>query len=257
MIRIEEHQQKILIITIDRPERRNAVDRQTAEQLAEAFRQFDSTDQYSVAILTGAEGNFCAGADLKAIATGQGNRVALDGDGPMGPTRMFLKKPVIAAVEGYAVAGGVELAIWCDLRVASQEAIFGVHCRRFGVPLVDGGTVRLPRLIGMSRAMDLILTGRNVSAKEALDIGLVNRIAPVGQALEMAIQLACEIAQFPQQCLRNDRQSVHEQWNRSMEDALQEETKLGLSAIYSGETVNGAQQFTQGHGRHGKKLNKT
>src|SRR6478672_9431999 len=193
----------VAAVTIDRPERRNAVDRQHAEELAAAFRRFDADDRLSVAVLTGAGGVFCAGADLKAVAEGRGNRMAPDGDGPMGPTRLELTKPVIAAIEGPAVAGGLELALWCDLRVAAQGAVLGVYCRRWGVPLVDGGTVRLPRLIGESRAMELILTGRAVDAAEALQIGLVHRVVPTGRALDGALALARELAALPQACLRS------------------------------------------------------
>src|SRR5579863_4800377 len=203
---------EIAIVTINRPEARNAVDQPTAAALAEAFRRFDADDALSVAILTGAAGTFCAGADLKAVATGKGNRVTADGDGPLGCTRMLLSKPVIAAVEGYAVAGGLELALWCDMRVAARDAVFGVFCRRFGVPLIDGGTVRLPRLIGMSNAMDMILTGRGVAGDEAKQIGLANRIVEKGRALDAAIELAMQIAAFPQQCMRGDRMSAYEQW---------------------------------------------
>ncbi|MBO1435721.1 crotonase/enoyl-CoA hydratase family protein [Meiothermus sp. CFH 77666] len=241
----------LAIVTIDRPEVRNAVDRATAADLAEAFRRFEADDELAVAILTGTGDNFCAGADLKAVARGEGNVVQEEGDGPMGPTRMRLSKPVIAAVEGYAVAGGLELALWCDLRVAARDAVFGVFCRRWGVPLVDGGTVRLPRLIGESHAMDLILTGRGVSGEEARMMGLVNRLVEPGQALESAKSLALQLAAFPQRCLRSDRQSVREQWDLSLEEALLNETRLGLVVITSGETHRGATQFAEGAGRHG------
>lgn len=241
----------LAIVTIDRPEMRNAVDRATAAELAQAFRRFEADDELAVAILTGTGGNFCAGADLKAVARGEGNVVREEGDGPMGPTRMRLSKPVIAAVEGYAVAGGLELALWCDLRVAALDAVFGVFCRRWGVPLVDGGTVRLPRLIGESHAMDLILTGRGVSGEEARMMGLVNRLAEPGQALESAKSLAQQLAAFPQRCLRSDRQSVREQWDLSLEEALLNETRLGLVVITSGETRRGATRFAEGAGRHG------
>src|SRR5437588_894302 len=200
----------VAIVTISRPEVRNAVDGPTAAALVEAFTRFDRDDEVVAAVLTGREGNFCAGADLKGIAEGRGNRVAEDGDGPMGPTRMLLSKPVLAAVEGYAVAGGLELALWCDLRVAAEGAVFGVFCRRWGVPLIDGGTVRLPRLIGESRAMDMILTGRPVKADEAFSIGLVNRLVPAGEARAAAEDLARELARFPQTCMREDRLSVLE-----------------------------------------------
>ena len=245
----------VAVVTIDRPEVRNAVDGPTAAALADAFRRFDADDDLSVAVLTGAGGTFCAGADLKAVATGQGNRVHDDvgKDGPMGPSRMLLDKPVIAAVEGHAVAGGLELAIWCDLRVAADDAVFGVYCRRWGVPLIDGGTIRLPRLIGHSRAMDLILTGRGVSGEEAVAMGLVNRLTERGGALAGAVALAHELAALPQGCLRSDRRSAHEQWGRSMEDALHRETELGLEVIRSGETQAGAARFAAGAGRHGEK----
>src|SRR5688572_15427373 len=228
----------VAIVTIDRPEVRNAVDGPTAVALADAFRRFDADDDLSVAVLTGAGGTFCAGADLKAVAGGQGNRVRDDihEDGPMGPSRMLLDKPVIAAVEGHAVAGGLELAVWCDLRVAAEDAVFGVYCRRWGVPLIDGGTIRLPRLIGHSRAMDLILTGRGVSGDEAVAMGLVNRLTPKGGALEGAVGLAHELSALPQICLRSDRRSAHEQWGMSIDDALARETVLGLEVIRSGET---------------------
>ena len=241
----------VRIVTIERPEVRNAVDGPTAAALAEAFRAFDADDGVSVAILTGAAGTFCAGADLKAVAAARGNRVDLQGDGPMGPTRMTLSKPVIAAVEGHAVAGGLELALWCDLRVAAEDAVFGVYCRRWGVPLVDGGTVRLPRLIGHSHAMDLILTGRGVSGAEALRMGLVNRLTPPGQALQEALALAKQLTAFPQGCLRSDRRSALAQWGADEPAALAEETRLGLQVIRSGETREGARRFAAGAGRHG------
>jgi enoyl-CoA hydratase len=246
-----ERRENVTTITIDRPEVRNAVDRETARQLADAFRSFDGDGSQSVAILTGAGGTFCAGADLKSIAAGGGNRVAESGDGPMGPTRMTLSKPVIAAVEGHAVAGGLELALWCDLRVAAEDAVFGVFCRRWGVPLVDGGTVRLPRLIGHSHAMDLILTGRGVSGEEARTMGLANRVVPPGQALAAAVELAEELARFPQACLRGDRLSALAQWSLGEAEALLAETRRGLEVIRSGETVDGATQFAKGAGRHG------
>lgn len=243
----------VFIVEIDRPERRNAVDMPTARALLAAFRQFDADDGLHVAVLTGAGGHFCAGADLKALALGEEERVRQDGDGPMGPTQLRLSKPVIAAIEGYAVAGGLELALWCDLRVMADDAIFGVFCRRFGVPLVDLGTVRLPRLIGHSRAMDLILTGRPVDAKEAEAIGLANRVAPSGQALAHAIALARELAALPQTCMRNDRLSALEQWDLSEEDATRRELELGLRTIASGETLSGAAAFSGGAGRSGRK----
>lgn len=244
----------VLTVAINRPARRNAVDRATAEALARAFRAFEADDALSVAILTGAGGNFCAGADLKALAEGGGNRVETDGDGPMGPTRMILSKPVIAAVEGHAVAGGLELALWCDMRVAARDATFGVYCRRFGVPLIDGGTVRLPRLIGASRASDMILTGRAVGAEEALHWGLANRLAESGQALAAAQTLAHELAALPQACMRNDRASSLAQWGLDERGAIANEFALGLATLGSGETLAGAARFKEGAGRGGKKV---
>jgi enoyl-CoA hydratase len=243
----------VLVVTIDRPEVRNAVDRETAAALSTAFREFDHDDGLHVAVLTGAGGMFCAGADLKAVGSGRGNRVEAHAaaDGPLGPTRMLLGKPVIAAVEGFAVAGGLELAVWCDLRVAARNATFGVYCRRWGVPLVDGGTVRLPRLIGHSNALDLILTGRGVSGDEALRMGLANRLSEPGQALDDALTLAHQLAGLPQRCLRNDRLSSYEQWNLGLVDALSNETQRGLEVIASGETQAGAARFAGGAGRHG------
>ncbi|MGD8415485.1 MAG: crotonase/enoyl-CoA hydratase family protein [Pseudomonadales bacterium] len=239
------------VITINRPEVRNAVDGPTAAALAAAFRDFDADDDTSVAVLTGAGGTFCAGADLKAVSSGRGNAVRETGDGPMGPTRMQLAKPVIAAVEGHAVAGGLELALWCDLRIAAEDAVFGVYCRRWGVPLVDGGTIRLPRLVGMSHAMDLILTGRGVSGEEARMMGLANRLTEKGNALSTALEVAATLARFPQGCLRSDRRSAYEQWHLSTHDALLYETRLGLQVIRSGETREGASRFAAGAGRHG------
>jgi len=241
----------VFTVTINRPDRRNAIDHATADALVEAFLQFEDDAALSVAILTGAGGQFCAGADLKAIAEGQTNRVELDGDGPMGPSRMMLSKPVIAAVEGYAVAGGLELALWCDMRVAALGATFGVYCRRFGVPLIDGGTVRLPRLIGMSRAMDMILTGRPVEAEEALQFGLANRVCAQGEALTTAKELARQIAGFPQTCLRNDRLSAYRGLTMEEADALVEETRRGMETLMSGETLDGAERFSGGEGRGG------
>lgn len=241
----------LAIVTIDRPAVRNAVDGPTADALAAAFRRFDADDALAVAILTGAGGTFCAGADLKAISEGRGNRVTQDGDGPMGPTRMQLGKPVIAAVEGHAVAGGLELAVWCDLRVAARDAVFGVYCRRWGVPLVDGGTLRLPRLIGMSHAMDLILTGRGVSGEEALRMGLANRLVEPGEALAAARALGLALAKHPQRCLRSDRRSAYEQWSLDEASALANEWRLGRETIESGETRAGATRFARGAGRHG------
>ena len=240
---------EIAIVTINRPEARNAVDRPTAAALAENFRRFDADDALSVAILTGAGGTFCAGADLKAVATDRGNRVGADGDGPLGCTRMLLGKPVIAAVEGFAVAGGIELALWCDMRVAARNATFGVYCRRFGVPLCDGGTIRLPRLIGMSRAMDLILTGRGVDASEALAMGLANRVVPKGQARQRAEELAAELAELPQQCMRSDRLSALNQWGASEADAMDFEF-ASISRV-AAESLEGAARFAAGAGRHG------
>ncbi len=239
------------IITIDRPQVRNAVDGPTSRLLADAFRRFDADDQLDVAILTGAGNTFCAGADLKAVSTGDGNRVGLDGDGPMGPTRMLLGKPVVAAIEGHAVAGGLELALWCDMRVAARDAVFGVYCRRWGVPLIDGGTIRLPRLIGHSHALDLILTGRGVSGDEAKSMGLANRLTEPGQALVGALELAHGLSRFPQRCLRSDRTSSYRQWALDLDGALREETWLGREVIRSGETQAGASRFAAGAGRHG------
>jgi enoyl-CoA hydratase len=242
----------VAVITIDRPEVRNAVDGPTAADLAAAFRRFESDDDLAAAVLTGANGTFCAGADLKAISDGRGNRVTVDGDGPMGPTRMLLSKPAIAAVEGHAVAGGLELACWCDLRVAATDAVFGVYCRRWGVPLIDGGTIRLSRLIGHSHALDLILTGRGVSGEEAQRLGLANRLVEPGHALTAAVALAHELAAFPQHCLRSDRESSYRQWGLSIDEALSLETELGLEVIRSGETQAGAARFAGGEGRHGE-----
>jgi enoyl-CoA hydratase len=242
----------IAIVTIDRPERRNAVDGPTAQLLFDAFERFDRDESLNVAILQGAGGNFCAGADLKAVAAGKGNRVEETGSlAPMGPSRMQLSKPVIAAVEGFAVAGGMELALWCDLRVMAKSARFGVFCRRFGVPLIDMGTVRLPRLIGHSRASDLILTGRELLSDEALEFGLANRLAEDGGALEAALELARQIAAFPQRCMRNDRRSMHEQWAMDHDNAMRNEILLGKETLRSGETLDGATAFAKGKGRHG------
>ena len=241
----------VLVVTINRPEVRNAVNGPTAQALADAFRTFDADETFRVAILTGADSTFCAGADLKGVAAGQGNRLAEDGDGPMGPTRMLLSKPVIAAVEGYAVAGGLELALWCDLRVAARDAVFGVFCRRFGVPLIDLGTIRLPRLIGQSHALDLILTGRGVSGDEAMRMGLANRLTEPGRALEGALELAGSLARLPQTCLRSDRLSSYEQWSLPTAEAIRNEFRHGMQVIESGETVAGAIRFAAGAGRHG------
>jgi enoyl-CoA hydratase len=247
----------VTVVTIERPDVRNAVDRPTAEALASAFRDFDDDTDAAVAVLTGAEGTFCAGADLKGIASGKANRVDVDpaADGPMGPTRLELSKPVIAAIEGHAVAGGLELAIWCDLRVAAADAVLGVFCRRWGVPLVDGGTVRLPRLVGHGRAMDMILTGRPVNADEALAIGLVDRVVPPGTALDHAMALARQLAELPQGCMRSDRRSAIDQWSLDHETAMANEVRRGLEVIASGETVAGATRFASGAGRHGTPAN--
>ncbi|WP_433558180.1 crotonase/enoyl-CoA hydratase family protein [Pseudonocardia xinjiangensis] len=240
----------VTTVFLHRPARRNAVDGATAAALADAFRAFDADDEAAVAVLHGEGGVFCAGADLTAVGTERGNRVAPDGDGPMGPTRLRLSKPVIAAVSGYAVAGGLELALWCDLRVADETAVFGVFCRRWGVPLIDGGTVRLPRLIGTSRAMDLILTGRPVDAEEALAIGLANRVVPAGEALAAAQELAAQLAGLPQPCLRHDRLSVLDQEGLSEADALAVEFAHGQVSL-AADALDGAARFTNGAGRHG------
>ena len=240
----------VATVVIDRPERRNAVDAQTARELADAFRAVEADPAIRAAVLWGAGGTFCAGADLKALGS-EGSRVRPTGDGPMGPTRMLLSKPVIAAVSGYAVAGGIELALWCDLRVMEETATFGVFCRRWGVPLVDGGTIRLARLIGMSRALDLILTGRPVGAAEAERIGLANRVVPAGQAREAAEALAREIAAFPPRCVTSDRRSVYETWEMELPAAFSREYELGKATIDSGESFEGAQRFAGGAGRHG------
>ncbi len=240
------------IVTINRPEVRNAVDRETAGLLAEQFRAFDADDSLSVAILTGTGGYFCAGADLKSVATAEGSpRSTESGDGPLGCTRMLLSKPVIAAVEGPAVAGGLELSLWCDMRVAGESATFGVYCRRWGVPLVDGGTIRLPRLIGQSHAMDMILTGRGVSGDEARMMGLANRIVPDGSALQTAKELARQLAAFPQICMRNNRLSAYEQWSMPLPDALLNEYRHGRKSGEAGESREGAKRFAAGAGRHG------
>ncbi|MGD3108444.1 crotonase/enoyl-CoA hydratase family protein [Streptomyces sp. YGL11-2] len=240
----------VTTVVLSRPASRNAVDGATARQLADAFRAFEADDGASVAVLWGEGGTFCSGADLKAVGTGRGNRVAPDGDGPMGPTRMRLSKPVIAAVAGHAVAGGLELALWCDLRVAEEDAVFGVFCRRWGVPLIDGGTVRLPRLIGASRAMDLVLTGRAVPAVEALDIGLVHRLVPAGAARAEAERLAAELARLPQACLRSDRASLLDQEGQPERDAMATELHYGRAVLTDG--LQGAARFTAGAGRHGE-----
>jgi enoyl-CoA hydratase len=246
-----ERKGPVTTVIINRPEVRNAVDRQTAQELADAFRAFEADDEARVGVLTGAGGYFCAGADLKALAEGRHNRIEQDGDSPMGPCRMFLDKPLIAAVAGHAVAGGLELALWCDLRVMEQDAVFGVFCRRWGVPLIDGGTIRLTRLIGLSHALDMILTGRPVGAEEALNMGLANRVVAPGTSLAEAEALAELLSRFPQRCLLNDRRSAYEQWELSMEEAMKNEFRLGLSTIQSGETAEGAGRYSKGAGRHG------
>ena len=244
----------MLTVTIDRPEVRNAVDPETARALEAAFSDFNANDELSVAVLTGAAGTFCAGFDLKAMATGSRYAVGEAGPGPMGPTRMIMSKPIIAAIEGYAVAGGLELALWCDLRVAGRDATFGVFNRRFGVPLIDLGTVRLPRLVGQGRALDLILTGRPVGTEEALRIGLVERVVESGMALAEAQSIAREISAFPQSAMRGDRRSVLGQWSLSLEDATRAEYRVGIEAIASGESREGARRFVDGQGRHGKSM---
>jgi enoyl-CoA hydratase len=237
-------------VVLSRPESRNAVDGPTAQALADAFREFDAAEDAAVAVLWGEGGTFCAGADLKAVGTERGNQVTQDGDGPMGPTRMRLGKPVIAAVAGYAVAGGLELATWCDLRVAAEDATFGVFCRRWGVPLIDGGTFRLPRLIGQSRAMDMILTGRPVDAAEALQMGLVNRVVPHGEERQVAEALAADLAQLPQTCMRRDRLSLLDQWGLDESAALAVELEHGFKSLADG-ALAGAARFAAGAGRHG------
>jgi enoyl-CoA hydratase len=247
-----ERRNRVAIITINRPERRNAFNLEVAEKIYAAFKQFDADDTLDAAVLTGAGGNFCAGADLHALAQGEKRPFLPEGDfAPMGCTRLKLSKPVIAAVEGYAVAGGIEVAIWCDLRVAAKSAVFGVFCRRFGVPLVDLGTIRLPRLIGASRAMDLILTGRAVKADEALTMGLANRVVEDGKALETALEIAEQLTAFPQICMRADRSSALAQWDYDWDEAARREMEGGLKAI-DAEAIAGASRFSGGEGRHGK-----
>jgi enoyl-CoA hydratase len=241
----------VTTIVLARPEVKNAVDRETAAALAEAFRAFEADPEARVAVLFGEGGTFSAGADLGAFARGEGNVIAPDGDGPMGPTRMRLSKPVIAAIAGHAVAGGLELALLCDLRVVEDDAILGVFCRRFGVPLIDGGTVRLPRLIGLSRALDLILTGRAVGAAEALAMGLANRVVPKGTARAAAEELAAAIARLPQATMRNDRASAYASVDLPLGDALANELRAGLASLASGEALEGATAFRAGKGRHG------
>jgi len=242
----------VTTIIINRPEVRNSVDGETARALADAFRTFESDPDARVAVLTGAGGFFCAGADLKGFGEGRGNRMSPEGDGPMGPSRMHFSKPVIAAVSGYAVAGGLELALLCDLRVMEEDAVFGVFCRRWGVPLIDGGTVRLPRLIGMSRALDLILTGRPVHAEEALAMGLANRVVKKDIAREEAEKLASQIADFPWNCVLSDRRSAYEGTSLPFDRAMAREFELGLATVESGETLKGAGRFAEGAGRHGE-----
>jgi enoyl-CoA hydratase len=255
-----ESKDSVTTVILDRPEARNAVDRPTADALADAFLAFEKDETARVAVLWGAGGVFCAGADLKAVATGRGNRVTridpehldpLAADGPMGPTRMRLSKPVIAAVAGHAVAGGLELACWCDLRVAEEDAVFGVFCRRWGVPLIDGGTVRLPRLVGQSRALDMILTGRPVGAAEALSFGLANRVVAKGESRREAEALAAELARLPQTCLKSDRLSVYEQYDRDFAGAMANECARGMATLASGESREGAARFASGRGRGG------
>jgi enoyl-CoA hydratase len=247
-----ERQGTVFTVILNRPEVRNAVDRETAELLNEAFLEFDRDDRLRAAVLCGEGGHFCAGADLKAIAAGKPNRVEAEGSAPMGPTRLLLSKPVIAAVAGHAVAGGLELACWCDLRIAEDNAVFGVFCRRWGVPLMDGGTVRLARLIGASHALDMILTGRPVSASEAHRMGLANEVVRNGQAKDRAQELALFISRFPQVCLTHDRMSLYEALGRGIQDALANEFRHGLETIQSGETVHGVSRFKKGEGRHGR-----
>ena len=251
VVRIEKNYPVVTII-IDNPEVKNAVDGPTAKELADAFREFERDDDALVAVLWGANGSFCSGANLKAVADGRGNRIDKEGDGPMGPSRMILSKPIIAAMAGYAVAGGLELALWCDMRVVEKSAIFGVFCRRFGVPLIDGGTVRLPRLIGMSRAMDMILTGRPVNAEEAYHWGLANRVVEDGQSRPEAEKLAREIASFPKTCMRNDRLSAIEQFGLDLNTAIANEFEYGVKTLASGEYLNGRKAFKEGEGKHGQ-----
>ncbi len=248
-----ERRGAVTTVIIDRPAARNAIDRATAQALADAFRDFDADPAQHVAVLCGANGHFCAGADLKAFVANPSEwSLSEEGDAPLGPTRMLLTKPVIAAVSGYAVAGGLELALWCDLRVVEQTASFGVFCRRWGVPLIDGGTIRLSRLIGHSRALDLILTGRAVGAEEALAMGLANRVVAEGEARAAAEELAAQIAAFPQACLRHDRLSSYEQWGLPLAEALRNECRHGQASLASGEATAGAGRFREGEGRHGR-----
>jgi enoyl-CoA hydratase len=251
-----ETEGEVLVVTIDRPDVRNAIDGPTASALSSTFREFDADSSLRVGVLTGAGGSFCAGADLTSLTPGSDRapRTSEEGDAPLGVSRLVLSKPVIAAIEGHAVAGGLELALWCDLRVAAENAVLGVYCRRFGVPLMDGGTIRLPRLIGQGRALDMILTGRGVGASEAQAIGLVDRVVPEGQSLKAATELAHELAALPQTCLRSDRMSTYEQWSLDTDDAFRNEMRHGLEVIASGETLAGASRFRAGEGRHGSRL---
>jgi enoyl-CoA hydratase len=251
-----ERSGKVFTVIINRPEVKNAIDYETSRQLAEAFRAFESDDAACAAVLWGAHGTFCAGADLKALAADpmqEALRLNEDmaADGPLGPTRMLLSKPVIAAISGYCVAGGLELAVWCDLRVAEEDAVLGIFERRFGVPLIDGGTQRLPRLIGMSRALDMILTGRPVGAQEALEMGLINRVVEKGKAREAAEELAAQLTEFPQTCMRNDREALYRGIGMTFAAGLEMEYKLGIKTLESGESVSGAGRFTEGEGKHG------
>ncbi|AKF06566.1 crotonase/enoyl-CoA hydratase family protein [Sandaracinus amylolyticus] len=250
-VRVEKDGE-ITIVVIDRREAKNAVDRVTADALADAFRAFDADETARVAVLAGDHGTFCAGADLKAFSRGTPNRIAPDGDGPMGPSRMLLRKPVVAAIAGHAVAGGLELALWCDLRVVEEDAVMGVFCRRWGVPLIDGGTVRLPRIVGLGRALDLILTGRAVDAQEALAMGLANRVVPKGRAREEAVALAKLIASFPQTCMREDRLSAYEQDGMSIDAALANELQHGMRSLADPEMIASVMRFVGGAGRGGK-----
>lgn len=250
-LRIETNAPLCTVI-LSRPQAKNAIDRQTAAKLADAFRRFDADETLAAAVLYGDHGTFCSGADLKAVAAGNPNRVEADGDGPLGPTRLRLSKPVIAAISGHAVAGGLELALWCDLRVMEEDAVLGVFCRRFGVPLIDGGTARLPHIVGLGRALDLILTGRPVHAEEALAMGLVDRVVPKGTARQQAEELARSLAAFPQTCLRSDRDAVYDGLGQSLEDALRTEYEHGLRALKSADLVSGATRFSQGAGRGGR-----
>ena len=245
-----EKKHKITIITINNPEVKNAIDGKSATELVKAFKEFESDDDSYVAILHGTNGAFCSGANLKAIQDGTGNILTKDGNGPMGPTRLELTKPVIAAISGYCVAGGLELALWCDLRIIEKNGIMGVFNRRWGIPLIDGGTIRLPRIIGLGRALDLILTGRPVEAEEAFNMGLVNRVVEIGQARIEAEQLAEQLAEFPQTCLRHDRLSTYEQYNYPLEKALENEYDHGIHSL--GEMAGGVEKFVGGKGRHGK-----